>query len=63
MHNVTKHKEVLNSRNVMEDGLNDALIPDRSQVGLTMTVPTVGYHEIGSTYVTEGSTYVTEVTK
>ena len=39
-------------RNTMMMNTNNTLIQDRSQPGLTMTVPTVRHRDIGDKYVT-----------
>ena len=38
--------------NIMVDNLNNTIIPDPSQPGLTMTAPTVGHWDVGDKYAT-----------
>ena len=39
-------------RNTMMMNINNTLIPDRSQPGITMTAPTVWHRELGDKYAT-----------
>ena len=39
-------------RNTMMTDTNNTLIPDRSQLGITMTTPTVRYRDVGDKYAT-----------
>ena len=37
-------------RNTMMKNINNTLIPDRSQPGITMTAPTVRHRDVGDKY-------------
>ena len=39
-------------RNTMMKNINNNLIPDRSQPGITMTAPTVRHRDVGDKYAT-----------
>ena len=39
-------------RNTMMMNTNNTLIPDRSQLGITMTTPTVRHRDVGDKYAT-----------